>query len=169
VVRVAPALVVSQPSASNPGAASLPGGAQRPGAGQSAISILPPQPRAGLAVTGQQGAAQPPFTAQDSAQGAAGKAFPDLKCLVSIPAFYKLWDQGNSLTGGGAVRDIPANERKGQGRRFFVWKHAAAAIEQRSETAGVACKVAAMQLGAERLRMNKGVSTFLKELAEKKK
>jgi hypothetical protein len=170
VVRIVPALVEnSQPGGVDPGAASVPSSAQRPWAGQSAFSMPPPQPGVGLAVTGQQSADKPANSAKGSARGTADKAFPDLKCLVSIPAFYKLWDQGNSLTGGGPIRDMPTSERKGQGRRFFVWKHAAAAIEQRSETAGVSGTVVAMQLEAERLMMKKGVPTFLKELAQKKK
>jgi hypothetical protein len=150
VIRV---VASSQLSASNHGPAQLAGTAAPFLAQQSAPGLTAPLRKKG--------------TAQQPPQRLSGaRVLPYFKSLGSITYFYKLWDEGDVLTGRVGVRHLPLTGRKGESQRYYDWRKAAEAINIRAETGEVSCTVAAAEAEAERLRLGKGVSTFLKDLVK---
>jgi len=84
--------------------------------------------------------------------------------LYRITEFYQLWDKG--VSGRVPVRDLLIGERAGQGRSYYLWKNAAAAIEKQATSSGLSPEMVATQLETDRQKLGKGVSTFVKGLVK---
>ena len=63
------------------------------------------------------------------------REIPLLKSLTSMQQFWQLWHQGAPLSGIGAVKALPADEKHKVRQRFSEWKKAVKAIEERAQAA----------------------------------
>ena len=107
---------------------------------------------------------QPGFTEQPTQKH---KVLPCFSTLDSVETFFRQWEEGDSFTGKSGIKDIPASQRRGEGKRFYEWKKAGEALERRAKARNLSHAVAAAQAEAERRACHMPVAKFLKEVLGK--
>lgn len=101
---------------------------------------------------------------------------PQLRCLRSVQQFWELWQNGNSLNGHSAIKDLPADVRKAQKQRFSEWKRAAdevqrllAAIPGASSSSSAAMAKLLHKLDSQRIRDKQSMPAFIKALGKERR
>ncbi|CAL8471742.1 g11284 [Coccomyxa elongata] len=99
-------------------------------------------------------------------------ALPQLRTLRSMQQFWKLWHEGDALSGNYPIKDLPPGQRNR--RRFSEWKKAADEVEKRvaamsGSSLGASTALSRVLVQLEKERNKKSMAAFIKALGKRAK